>query len=301
MRISAPQVEEIHPEEFEISPEDKAKIQMIVAAIEGLTGKKIKLTDPAELRPKQPEEFSPVQTEMPQPEQTNPEAQSQDPVWGLQYSSYERYHETETSTFSAEGIVKTSDGQEIAISLDLTMSREFLREESVEVRMGAALKDPLVINFDGTAAELTQRTYQFDIDSDGTEDQIHFVDPNSGFLAYDRNQDGAVTDGSELFGTVTGNGFQELSEFDEDGNGWIDEGDTIYSNLRIWSKDQQGNDRLVALGQEDVGAIYLGHVTTPFELKDQENQLQGVVRSTGISWVKTVPQERSSRSTWSYS
>jgi len=60
MRISAPQVEEIHPEEFEISPEDKAKIQMIVAAIESLTGKKIKLTDPAELRPKQPEEFSPV-------------------------------------------------------------------------------------------------------------------------------------------------------------------------------------------------------------------------------------------------
>ena len=39
------------------------------------------------------------------------------------------------------------------------MSRELLREESVEVRMGAALKAPLVINFDGTAAELTQRSY----------------------------------------------------------------------------------------------------------------------------------------------
>jgi hypothetical protein len=283
LRIAEPKTEEINPEEFEASPEDRAKIQMIVAAIEGITGKKIKLADPADLRPEQPSDPTQLQVQ-PQanPSDPPPQTQDQEPVWGLQYSYHEQVQESESSSFSARGVVSTSDGEEIEISLDLTMSRKFLQERSVEVRMGAALKDPLVINFDGTAAELTQRRYQFDIDSDGTEDQIHFVNPNSGFLALDRNQDGAVTNGTELFGTVTGNGFEELAEFDEDGNGWIDKGDAIYNSLRVWSKDQQGNDQLVALGQKDVGAIYLGHITTPFELKDQENQLQGVVRSSGI-------------------
>lgn len=77
-------------------------------------------------------------------------------------------------------------------------------------------------------------------------------------------------------------GFAELSTHDEDQNLWIDENDSIYSRLRVWSKDLQGNDQLIALGQRGVGAIYLGHATTPFEVKDDENQLQAVVRSSGI-------------------
>jgi hypothetical protein len=178
--------------------------------------------------------------------------------------------------------VRTEDGQEIAIDVQLSMSREFMSHESMSVQMGAAAKDPLVINYGGNAAELTQRQYRFDIDSDGQEDQIHFVRPGSGFLAIDRNGDGAVNDGSELFGPTTGDGFSELAAHDADGNGWIDENDPVYSGLRIWSKDGGGSDQLVALGEKGVGAVYLGHATTPFELKGQDNELQGVVRSTGI-------------------
>jgi hypothetical protein len=52
--------------------------------------------------------------------------------------------------------------------------------------------------------------------------------------------------------------------------------------LRIWSKDAEGQDQLVSLGQRGVGAIYLGHVTSPFSIKDTDNNLLGQVRSSGI-------------------
>ena len=112
--------------------------------------------------------------------------------------------------------------------------------------------------------------------------QIAFVGSNSGFLALDRNNDGKVNDGRELFGTATGEGFAELAAYDQDGNQWIDENDAIYQNLRIWSKDGQGNDQLVGLGERGVGAIYLGHVTSPFSLKDSENVLVGQIRESGV-------------------
>ena len=139
-----------------------------------------------------------------------------------------------------------------------------------------------MVNFEGTAAELTERTYHFDLDTDGEAEQIHFVGPNSGFLALDRDGSGTIDNGSELFGVESGNGFADLAAFDEDGNQFIDEGDSVYEGLRIWQKDDAGNNHLLALGQNGIGAIYLGHRETPFQVKDNSNQLQGVVRSSGI-------------------
>jgi hypothetical protein len=86
-----------------------------------------------------------------------------------------------------------------------------------------------------------------------------------------------------LFGPTTENGFGELSAYDEDGNDFIDEGDSIYQQLRIWQKDADGEDRLIALGQAGVGAIYLGSVATPFQVKDIDNQLLGAVQHRGLS------------------
>ena len=161
--------------------------------------------------------------------------------------------------------------------------RKTLFHHSIDIRAGAAqLKDPLVINFNGTAAQLTDEKISFDIDADGTEDQISFVGPNSGFLALDKNQDGKINNGSELFGALSGNGFADLAQFDEDNNGFIDENDSIYNKLRIWTRDPEGNNQLIALGSANVGAIYLSHNNTPFEIKDADNQLQGVVRASGI-------------------
>ena len=50
----------------------------------------------------------------------------------------------------------------------------------------------------------------------------------SGFLALDKNGNGKIDDGSELFGTKSGDGFADLAEYDSDGNGWIDEKGRVY-------------------------------------------------------------------------
>jgi hypothetical protein len=70
--------------------------------------------------------------------------------------------------------------------------------------------------------------------------------------------------------------------FDDDGNHFIDEGDAIYKRLRIWSFNEDGSQQLVALGNKNIGAIFLGHVTSPFQLKDDSNNSLGEVASSGI-------------------
>ena len=76
------------------------------------------------------------------------------------YDYYESHYESESTSFSAEGVVRTADGKEINIAVELNMSREFFTEQSINIRAGDALKDPLVINFDGNAAQLTQREFR---------------------------------------------------------------------------------------------------------------------------------------------
>lgn len=211
-----------------------------------------------------------------------PGNEGRDTGWGMVYDYHESHYEGEFTEFTATGIVETADGRRIEIAIDLRMSRKYMSQTDVSLRAGEALKDPLVINFDGTAAELTQTRFAFDLDADGRKEQIAFVGPSSGFLALDRNGDGIINDGSELFGPTTGDGYAELARYDSDGNGWIDEADPIYHQLRIWSLDTTGEMRLERLDRRNIGAIYLGQIATPFQLKDSDNQLQGAVRATGL-------------------
>ncbi|NLX64607.1 MAG: hypothetical protein GX022_07535 [Clostridiaceae bacterium] len=101
-------------------------------------------------------------------------------------------------------------------------------------------------------------------------------------MALDRNNNGIIDDGSELFGPQSGNGFGELAFYDEDQNGWIDENDEIFYKLRIWTLDEKGNKILLALGQVGIGAIYLGNIRSEYGLKTSGNSSLGQIRSTGI-------------------
>jgi hypothetical protein len=144
------------------------------------------------------------------------------------------------------------------------------------------LVDPLVINFDASSAELSNTKFSFDLDCDGKSDQISRLSKGSGFLALDKNNDGQINDGSELFGTKSGDGFADLATYDTDKNGWIDSGDEIYDKLRIWTMDEKGNNQLVGLGEKGIGAVYLGNVNTDYYLKSSDNDLNGMIRQTGV-------------------
>lgn len=192
------------------------------------------------------------------------------------------FQEQEHTQFQASGHVMTSDGRKIEFNLNTQMAREFTSQVTIEQQSGVVMKDPLVVNLTGQPARLTVDKFSFDVDADGQHDQISFVTPESGFLAFDKNQDGMINNGTELFGALTGDGFSELSQYDEDRNGWIDENDTIFSQLQIWQKDQNGFDRLSGLLEMNIGAIYLDNISTEFSLKDQNNQQHGQIKSSGV-------------------
>lgn len=203
--------------------------------------------------------------------------------WGYEYERKVTVFESENTKFSANGIVRTADGRELAFDLGLEMDRSFLERHSTSLRMGEPKrKDPLVINFGGNAAMLSDTRFEFDIDLDGEPDSISRLKQGSGFLAFDRNGDGKINNGGELFGTRSGNGFAELAAFDSDGNGWIDEADPVYDQLQILARDGAGRDSLYSLKDKDVGAIYLNSIATPFEHRTGVKAAKGEALTTGV-------------------
>lgn len=204
--------------------------------------------------------------------------------WGGSYVENTYYEEKEETAFYSSGTVKTADGRSLEFDISAVMSRSFQEYTSVQIDYQAAsLVDPLVINLDVGSAEVSEQKFLFDIDADGEMDNISMLSEVCGFLALDKNGDGVINDGSELFGPATGNGFAELAVYDTDGNGWIDENDAIFNKLRIWTKDANGRDKLVGLGVAGVGAIYLGNLSTDFDIKNpHSNETAAQIRSTGI-------------------
>lgn len=193
------------------------------------------------------------------------------------------YTEQEQTAFASMGKVATADGREIDFNLEVAMSRSFMESSSEEYMVRTvSLTDPLVINLDCDTVQVTDQKFSFDLDADGELDNISVLSQMCGYLALDKNGDGRINDGSELFGTRNGDGFGELAIYDTDGNGWIDSNDEIFDKLRIWSKDSQGRDILVGLGVRGIGAIYLGNMATQFSVKDKNNETQAVVRQSGV-------------------
>jgi hypothetical protein len=277
---------------MENSIEGGPKWFLLKEIIEAFTGKKITVLKPSDIDQTSKEaesnrQGSPQETGGGQPERAG---------WGIRYDYYEAYTEKENTTFRAEGIVKTADGKEITFTVDLNMSREFAQSTEISLRAGDATRvDPLVINFKGTAAQLTDERFAFDLNSDGISETLPFVSSGSGLLVFDRNGDQQVNDGRELFGPHTGDGFAELSQYDDDGNRWIDEHESIYENLSVWTRDRSGKDILRGLKESGIGAIYVGRVDTAFGLKDSNNDLQGQITRSGVylaeeGWAGTIQQ-----------
>lgn len=278
-----------------LSSKEEQQLTLLKRMIEALTGKKIKFVMPKKATLEDPKMDQAIQNAY----STRSSLQAAAAGWaqglsgtqlrsttgpGFEYNRSVTHYESQSTSFQAQAAVTTSDGRQINIDLQLNLSREFMSQSNLNIQGGSQPQqvDPLVINYDAGSASVTAEKYAFDIDANGTMDQISFVGPGSGFLALDSNGDGKINDGSELFGPQSGNGFNDLAKYDSDGNNWIDENDAIYDKLQIWSKDSSGKDVLMALGQKGVGAIYLGNVSTSFALKGADNQTNGQLQRTGI-------------------
>ncbi|HLO63928.1 MAG TPA: hypothetical protein VK165_13295 [Azonexus sp.] len=185
--------------------------------------------------------------------------------------------ESERTQVCGKGCVQTADGRQIQFDYSLNLARAYQSKSSFDDTATIALKDPLMISFDGKSAELSASRISFDLDADGKAEEIPGFGQGSGFLVFDRNGNGKADDGRELFGVASGNGFADLAALDDDHNGWIDESDAAYKRLAVWS-----GDGFQSVGQRGVGALYTGAVDAPFSLRTNDNSLLGEIRAAGI-------------------
>jgi hypothetical protein len=263
---------------FEAADKDPFMI-LVRQMIEMLTGEKLRVLDVAALQAE-------MQHTKVRSETLSVSSTSQQAGFGLEYDYHAVREELETTRFSAQGVVRTADGQEFNFRLDLEMTRYYREETSVSLRVGDAVrKDPLVVNFGGTAAQLASHANQrfsFDLDSDGKAELLPLFASVSGYLALDRNGNGRIDSGKELFGPQSGKGFAELARLDADGNGWIDANDPEFKKLAVWAPDSSGAGTLKSLGELGIGALALAHVATPFALRSSENHDLGQVKNSGV-------------------
>ncbi|TIN21287.1 MAG: type I secretion C-terminal target domain-containing protein [Mesorhizobium sp.] len=115
--------------------------------------------------------------------------------------------------------------------------------------------DPIILdlNHDGFAFSDLNHGVQFDINGDGTKDQVAWNSSNDGMLAVDLNHDGTIDDGTELFtpnfgGGNFASGAAALASLDSNHDGVIDHDDAAFSSLLIW-KDANAN------GTSDAGEL----------------------------------------------
>src|SRR5690606_14558871 len=120
------------------------------------------------------------------------------------------------------------------------------------------------LDLDGDGAETlsVDAGVRFDMGADGTLDRTGWVAPDDGLLALDRNGNGAIDDHSELFGTMTTDGFTILSGLDSNGDGRMDAGDARFGELLVWQDENADGvsqaGELKSLAELGIESIDLG-------------------------------------------
>ncbi len=196
------------------------------------------------------------------------------------------YYKSNSLSFNTIATIKTAD-KDINIDLNISYTEEFYEahKEKLEFEQTVFL-DPLVIQYDLSSKYFDsidrEQSFEFDINNDDVVDNIAMLKEGSGFLALDKNSNGTIDNGTELFGTITNNGFDELAVYDEDNNGWIDESDSVFNDLQIWRKNSDGESSMIALGDANVGAIYLSDISSNFNYDKSINQTSAQLKNTSI-------------------
>ena len=135
-------------------------------------------------------------------------------------------------------------------------------------------RDPLSLDLDndGKISTLSKNPgVYFDLDNSNFAEKTSWIAPQDGLLVLDRNGNGKIDGGAELFGTETfladgslaGNGYIALQELDDNHDGEISEADVIYHQLRVWqdinSNGVSESNELKSLQELNIKSINLNY------------------------------------------
>ncbi len=124
-------------------------------------------------------------------------------------------------------------------------------------------KDPLALDLNGNGLQTTgvEKGVLFDVDGDGSKEQTSIITGGDAFLAYDKNGNGVIDNGKELFGDSNGyqHGFAELASYDDNQDGKIDASDSIFNQLKLLTYNQNGEQELVALNKTNIASINVNY------------------------------------------
>jgi Ca2+-binding RTX toxin-like protein len=129
--------------------------------------------------------------------------------------------------------------------------------------------DPLIVDLDGDGVETVSKDVGivFDHDGDGHKAGTGWVSKDDAFVVLDRNKNGKIDNGSELFGVNTllsngklaGNGFEALADLDSTNDGVFDSQDDLYGEVRLWQDRNQDGisqaDELLSLAAAGIVSI----------------------------------------------
>src|SRR3989344_4373374 len=151
----------------------------------------------------------------------------------------------------------------------------FVSNDFTSAQTWVQRRDPLTLDLDGDGLETvalnpTNPIY-FDHDGDGNATATGWISPDDGFLALDRNANGVIDNGRELFGDATlipdgsggernaVDGFEALQAQDSNADGKVDSQDTNFANLIIWqdlnSDAISQSNELLTLTQKNIASI----------------------------------------------
>src|SRR5713101_100901 len=162
-----------------------------------------------------------------------------------------------------------------------------------------SMGSPIVLDLDGNGIQATPGSLRsaFDLDANGFAESTGWVGKDDGLLVWDRNGDGQINNGRELFGNATlladgslaQNGFQALAELDSNGDGVIDANDAVFANIKIW-KDINGDgfssaDELLSLADAGVQSISVGYNASSLvdANSNEHHQLGSFTRTDGTT------------------
>lgn len=156
----------------------------------------------------------------------------------------------------------------IAAEID---GKAYFHYEYLQSPIRQRVTSPIALDLTGEGFKTTgvEQGVKFDLTGSGEAVQTGWVAGDTALLALDRNNNGAIDSGKELFGDQYGaaNGYDELAKFDDNKDNVINASDAVFSSLRLWrdsnSDGVSGAGELVSLKDAGVSSLSLNYRQTP--------------------------------------